>query len=168
MNLVLIRHGVAEDPDAFAKTGEDDALRPLTKDGRRKMERAAAGLRRIVKSIDVLASSPYVRAMQTAQIVADSYDSLEIVTADALVPDEPFETFLDWLRHHRGATTVAAVGHEPHLSRLATWLLAGKAESHVAFGKGGACLLELSNHPRAGGATMHWLLTPDLLRHLGE
>jgi phosphohistidine phosphatase SixA len=53
MQLILIRHGIAEDRAA----GEDDALRALTKEGREKMTRVARGLRCAVDSIDLLASS---------------------------------------------------------------------------------------------------------------
>ena len=58
MTLLIIRHGIAMDRDEFAKTCPDDGLRPLTKEGRKKMRQAAAGLKSIIKAIDVLVSTP--------------------------------------------------------------------------------------------------------------
>ena len=63
---------------------------------------------------------------------------------------------------------VAVVGHEPHVGRLVTWLLTGSSESHVVFKKGGACLLDLGVRPSAGGALLHWLLTPGQLRAIAD
>lgn len=166
--LLIIRHGVAEEREEFAESGQDDALRPLTKEGKWKMERNAKALRRAVSSIDVLGSSPLLRATQTASIVASAFGGLEITTVTALVPGTPAESFLTWLRRQRDATVVAAVGHEPDLGALATWLLTGEEESHVPLRKGGACLLEFDGRPRPGGATLQWALTPALMRRIGD
>jgi phosphohistidine phosphatase len=168
MQLLVIRHAIAESREAFAATGEDDAKRPLTTEGRRRMERVAEGLRRVVRSIDVLGSSPFVRAMQTARIVAEAYGGMAVSPVSSLVPDSPPDAFLSWLRRQRQAEVVAVVGHEPHLGTLVTWLVTGLAESRVALRKGGACLLEFSARPEPGGATLTWLLTPALLRRLGD
>jgi phosphohistidine phosphatase len=168
MELLVIRHGVAESREAFAATGKDDAERPLTEEGRRDMKRAAKGLRRVVRSIDVLGSSPLVRAMQTANIVAEQYGEIAVSTVSSLVPDSQLDAFVSWLRHQRPAKVVAVVGHEPHLSMLVTWLLTGLAESRVRLRKGGACLLEFSGHPDAGGGVLSWALTPSILRLLAD
>jgi phosphohistidine phosphatase len=168
MQVVLIRHGIAEDREAFATEGEDDALRPLTKQGRWKMERVARGLRQAVRSIDVLATSPLVRATQTAEIIATVYRDIEVVTVPAFAPDAPLNAGLDWLRRQRSVEVVAVVGHEPHMGTLATWLLTDLAESRIPLRKGGACAIEFSGLPRAGVGNLAWTLTPALLRRLGE
>src|SRR2546422_1650397 len=62
MRLLVVRHAIAEDLEAFARSHKDDSTRPLTPDGRRKMERAALGLKELVPELDVLAASPYKRA----------------------------------------------------------------------------------------------------------
>jgi phosphohistidine phosphatase len=66
MELLVVRHAVAEERDAFAKTGSDDAERPLTPAGRRKFERGARGLRRAAPSIDLLATSALTRRHSAA------------------------------------------------------------------------------------------------------
>ncbi len=168
MQLLLVRHGIAEDREKFAATGEDDSRRPLTKQGKWKMEQIAQGLRRVARSIDVLATSPLTRARQTAEIIASAYGDLDIVSVPALAPDSPFDRFLTWLRRQRDAEIVAVVGHEPHIGGLATWLLTGLTDSRTPLRKGGACLLELEPAARAGEATLVAMLPPALLRRLGD
>lgn len=169
MKLLVIRHGVAEDRDEFAAAGhDDDALRPLTRHGARQMERVVKALRRVRPSIDVLASSPYVRAMQTAELVARRYAHMAITPVDALTPDHPPTDFLRWVRAQAPVPTIAAVGHEPHLGRLVTWLLTGSPSGWLALKKGGACLLELPDRPRAGSAVVRWVLTARQLRDLAR
>ena len=168
MQLILIRHGIAEDPAEFADTGKPDSERPLTKQGRWKMERLARGLHRAVPALDVLGSSPFRRAEQTAKIVSRAFHDIEVTTVPALAPEVPVDDVLSWLKHHLAATTVAIVGHEPQLGELTTWLLTGTAAAGVEFRKGGACLVEFKGRPSAGSGRLQWMLTPALLRDLAE
>lgn len=167
MQLLVIRHAIAEDRDEFEASARADSERPLTKHGKRQMKRVAKGLRRMAKSIDVLGASPLVRAQQTAAIVADSYGAMGVVTVPALAPGSAPEDFADWLGRQRIAEVVGAVGHDPHLGMLVTWLLAGRAEPRVAIEKGGACLVDVEGAPRAGCGTLLWSLTPAMLVRLG-
>lgn len=168
MQLLLIRHGRAGDRETFAQTGKDDSERPLTTPGKWKMRRIAKGLHRTVGAIDVLGSSPLVRAAQTAAIVAREFGLSDVAEVEALVPGTPAEQCAAWLRRQKAAEVVALVGHEPDLGALATWLLGGGAESRVPIGKGGACLLEIDGRVKAGGAVLRWALTPALLRRLSD
>jgi phosphohistidine phosphatase len=168
MELLVIRHGIAEDREAFAARARDDSERPLTAEGREKMRRGAAGLRRIVARIDVLASSPYARAMQTARLVASSYGLGDLETLEALVPDAALEACLRWLEPLWDAEVVAVVGHEPHLSVLVTWLISGRDDSRVERKKGGAALVGFDGRARAGGGMLRWLLTARQLRDVGR
>jgi phosphohistidine phosphatase len=168
VQLLVIRHAIAVDRDTFDASGRDDSERPLTSAGRDKMRRATAGLRRLVPEIDLLAASPYVRAMQTAAVVAEAYGIDEIKSVDALVPDALPQSFLVWLQRRSTPDVVAIVGHEPHLSMLATWLMSGLPESRVEMKKGGAALLEFPGQPGAGLGVLQWLLTPGQLRDLGS
>ena len=166
MRLVVIRHAIAETREQFAVSGQDDDLRPLTEEGRRKMREAAKGLHRVVGQIDLLATSPLVRAAQTAAIVAAEYDDIGVVTESALEPEGELGAVLSWLRAQENAEVVAIVGHEPHLGVLVTWLLTGVASPRLPMRKGGACLLEFGRRPAKGEATLHWALTPSLLRRI--
>ncbi|HEV3484765.1 MAG TPA: histidine phosphatase family protein [Vicinamibacterales bacterium] len=166
MQLLVIRHAIAEDRDAFAGSGRDDSERPLTGEGREKMGRAVSGLRRLVPAIDILASSPYARAMETAQIVAAGYGLVDkdIVAVDALTPDAPLQRFVSWIQRRSKTRVATIVGHEPHLGVLVTWLMTGLPESRVELKKGGACLLEFNGQPGPGIGVMRWLMTSGQLR----
>lgn len=164
MKLLVIRHGSAEDMDAWAATGEPDEKRPLTAEGRKKMKKAARGIRSILQSIDLLATSPLTRAVQTAELVAREYDALAVVVSSALEPDRPNAAFGEWLRSLDEVKTLAVVGHEPHLSGLVSWLLTGESASVIELKKGGACLLEMEKLASPGQGRLIWLLTSDQLR----
>ncbi|MBV6522088.1 MAG: hypothetical protein MNPFHGCM_02233 [Gemmatimonadaceae bacterium] len=168
MQLLLIRHAIAEERTEFAATGKRDAERPLTAFGRRRMVRNARGLRRVVSRIDLIVSSPYVRARQTARIVADTLGMEAIALSEALAPDRHPKEILSWLAERDAGSAIAAVGHEPHLSRLLQWSMAQQTESHAVLRKGGVCLLEFEGAVRPGVAVLQWLLTPRQLRLIGQ
>ena len=197
MRLLVIRHAIAEPRERFARTDEDDDLRPLTRKGRRRMRRAARGLRALVPALDVLATSPLVRARQTADIVARAYGGPAPQTVEALRPDRPPDELLRWLHEqagvHRnerrpddggaegedegvapttdregGGTTIAVVGHDPHLPALLTWLVTGERQSWLALRKGGACLVRFERELRAGAGEIRWLAAPAVLRRIGR
>ena len=167
MKLLLIRHAIAEESEDFAKTGRDDRLRPLTDEGRKKMKQAAKGLQEIVPEIDLLATSPLTRAAQTGAILDSVYGGLSEVEIEELSPEATPGDFLRWLRKQK-ADTLAAVGHEPSLSLILSWLLTGTERRIFAFRKGGACLLEFPDEVGAGTATLLWALTPAQLRDLAD
>ena len=167
MQLLLIRHAIAEEREDFARTGKDDRLRPLTDEGRKKMKQAARGLKGLGPEIDLLATSPLTRAAQTGAILDSVYGGLKEVEIDELSPETTSEDFLRWLRKQK-ADVVAAVGHEPSLSLILSWLLTGNERRLFAFRKGGACLLEFPDEPAAGTATLIWALTPSQLRSLSD
>jgi phosphohistidine phosphatase len=156
------------DRDDFATTGKPDTERPLTDGGLAKMRKSARGLAQLVPSIDVLATSPLVRAQQTAEILAEAYGGLRTEMVKALAPGEAPSAFLDWLRGRRASETIAAVGHEPDLGLLASWLLVSARASFLELKKGAACLLAFDGAPKAGGAILRWAITPSQLRRIGR
>jgi phosphohistidine phosphatase len=168
VNLLLVRHAIAMNREDFAPTGKPDTERPLTADGLQKMRKIARGLAQLVPTIDLLASSPLVRAQQTAEVLAEAYGRLRTEEVKALAPGEGAAAFLDWLRRQRAAATIAGVGHEPDLGLLASWLLASARAPFIELKKGAACLLEFDGPPKAGGAILRWALTPSQLRRMGK
>lgn len=165
--IVVIRHAAAEERETTHRQGRADAERALTDEGRAKMTLAAAGLRRSVAHLDLIASSPFKRAAETADIVAQAYGRLAPEECEALLPEAHPEELLDWL-HGRGQGCIAVVGHEPHLSGWVSWALTGDAIPLLRLKKGGVCLLEFpSGKWRAGEAILQWLLTPTQLAQLG-
>lgn len=170
MNLLVIRHAIAQDRGHFAKArpGEDDSLRPLTARGRTRMRLAAKGLHRIAPGIDLLATSPLTRAVQTGDIVAAVCGDPKRVEISQLAPGQPLTGLLRWLQSQRSDRTIALVGHEPQLGVFAGWLLTGLQDSFLRMKKGAACLLRFKADVKAGRATLIWSLAPSQLRLLGR
>ena len=167
MQLLIIRHAIAEDREEFAKTGESDDERPLTSFGRQRMVRNTRGLRRVARTIDLLATSPLKRAVQTAHVIGEVYGIKEVAVCEAMRPERPMKDFARWLGRHRDYDVVAVVGHDPHVSTLATWLISGLAEPRVQFKKGGCMALDIPDQIE-GGATLLWSIAPAQLRRLGD
>jgi phosphohistidine phosphatase len=167
MKLLVVRHGAAEDKDKFARTGKSDDLRPLTPAGKREMREVARGIRKVVPEVDALATSPLVRAMQTAEILGEAYDR-KPVSVEWLRPEASYEDFARWARPHREKGVVVIVGHEPHLSGLVSWLLAASKRSLLELKKAAACLLEMEEDSGASSALLLWSMAPKHLRAIGK
>ena len=161
MELLIIRHAHAGSHEEFAKTGQPDELRPLTKTGIHDMKEIARGLRRIVPTIDSVVTSPLVRARQTADLVADEY-RVEIVESDTLRPDEEFASFVSWARRETTGDVIAAVGHEPHLSGLIAYLIGESGDAKIDLKKSGAALIEFDGRMESGRGMLRWLITPGI------
>jgi phosphohistidine phosphatase len=166
MDLLVVRHGAAEDKDAFARTAQDDDLRPLTPGGQKQMREVARAIRELVPEIDALATSPLVRAVQTAEILGSAYGR-DPVPVEWLRPEASFEEFARWAASHRDKKTTVIVGHEPHLSGLVSWLTAGSKRSFLELKKAGACLLEVERSSGARSSTLLWSMGPKQLRAIG-
>jgi phosphohistidine phosphatase len=164
VDLLVIRHAEAAPPEA----GQDDEARPLTPKGKRATKRVTQGLVTLVPEIDVLATSPLRRAVQTAKIVRSAFGNPAREELEALAPAGSREEVLTWLQDRSDPETVAIVGHEPHLGLLTSWLLASPLNHFMEFKKGGACLITWPDHPTAGTAWLKWALTPGQLEKLGE
>jgi phosphohistidine phosphatase len=164
MQLVLIRHARAVERALFKR----DRTRALTEDGRRRMRRAARGLHAILPGLTHIATSPLLRARQTAEIVAAVSAGVDTVLLPALAPGGAPRTVLAWLRTQPHNAQLALVGHEPDLGRLASWLLAGRFSGFVQFKKGAAALIEFADAPAAGKGTLAWLLTAAQLAELKD
>jgi phosphohistidine phosphatase len=167
VKLLIIRHGPAGRREEWEAEGRDDRLRPLTPKGKKEVRKAAGGLRQLVPTLDLLATSPWTRAAETAQLVATEY-GCEVTEVEALTSEHAPKDLAPWLHGQRGKESLGLVGHEPHLGLLVGYLLTGKSVSFIELKKGGACLVEMEDPSTAGGATLQWLLTDRELRRLTE
>lgn len=166
MKILLIRHAEAEDR-ASSQGIDDDRARRLTPRGRRTMRKGAKALCGIGPAPDVVATSPLVRAQETAAIVARAFD-VAVEELGPLAPGGSKKALLAWFDEQPRDATVACVGHEPDMGELASWLAAGSARGFVEFKKGAACLIEFDGRPRAGAGRLLWLLPPGVLRKLAD
>ena len=168
MQLLVIRHAIAMEREEWAKTGRPDSDRPLTDTGRRRMRKNARGLQRISPHPDLIGTSPWLRAADTARVVAETLGLERLETVDAMLPDHHPSDLADWLNDHTDLSTIAVVGHEPHLGELVTWLIGGSPGQNIEFKKGGACLLRIDDRVDAASALLQWHLTPSQLRALAD
>lgn len=164
MLLYLIRHGIAV--DRSDPKCPPEAERPLTAKGVQKTRAAALGLRVLGAKPDVLISSPYVRAVQTAEIFAEAlgFPPEKVRFSEALKPAEnPAEIAKDVLKAR--AKEVACFGHAPHLDSLVGYLIAARG-TFTELKKAGAACLEYA--PSRSKWDLRWLVTAKILRELGE
>ncbi|MGE5249579.1 MAG: phosphohistidine phosphatase SixA [Bacteroidota bacterium] len=168
MKLYIVRHAIAVDEGTPGY--EDDSQRPLTDEGRKKMKRVARGLREFGVEFDQILTSPYVRARDTAQILADEFNlEKRVAFSDRLIPPGDFDGLVDEISEKYDVDSLALVGHEPMLSQLISWLVTGGTEAPVTLKKGGVGCLTVENlRGRDRRATLEWLLTPAALIALGK
>jgi phosphohistidine phosphatase len=159
MKLYLVRHAIAED----VRESEDDSLRPLTEKGREKMRRIAQALNELGVQPDLIVSSPYVRASQTASVLAKELKyKEELVYSDFLVPMAEPDDMIGEINEKFSVDELMLVGHEPNLSSLAGVLLAGSPDLSINFKKGGVCCLSVDDLHYDRKATLEWLVTPKI------
>lgn len=167
MNLYIIRHAIAE--ELGAHNNQDDSQRELTEKGRAKMYDIAEGLKAFNVELDLILSSPYVRARETAEIVADIFKMKDkLVYSEELTPAGDLGRLIDEVNKKYPVENLAIVGHEPSLSTLVSILLSGQSSLKITMKKGGVCCLFFDKNPSQGGATLEWLLTPHQLIALGK
>lgn len=167
MDVLLVRHGHALELSDYLKSGgSSDEGRPLSEEGVSKMSKAAQGLSTLVDALQVVAASPLVRAQQTAELIAEAYSNVELVTLPALSPMGRKEDVLTWLARQESEAILALVGHEPSISALTSWLLCPQAQPFIEFKKGMACLISFNAAIAPGQAELKWLLPSRVLRKL--
>ena len=166
MQVHLLRHAIAEprDPERWA----DDARRPLTREGRVRMARAARGLRALGVRYDLVLTSPFVRARQTAEVVLPVFRPRPPVRIlKPLASGGGTGGVFAALGTIPPSSTVLLVGHEPDLSRLAgAMILEQRADLPIEFKKGGLCRIDFEGTPRPGNGRLVLHLTPKILRRL--
>lgn len=164
MLLYLVRHGIAVDrPDPKCPP---EAERYLTPEGVEKTKQVAEGVETLGLSADLLISSPYVRALQTAEIFAAalSLPKEKILTTEALLPGADPEGIFRELAKQKQAKNVFCFGHAPHVD-AALALAIGALHPFTSLKKAGVACLELRQVSPPAGKLL-WLSPPKILRRL--
>jgi phosphohistidine phosphatase len=161
MNFYILRHAIAvsRETDDY-----EDENRPLTKEGTRKMKAGAKGMRRLGLEIGRILSSPYARARQTADIVAEVFE-LKVELCRPLIPGAGHRELIAQLVKVR-EDNILLVGHEPHLSEFASVLVCGSTGAQLELKKGALCKLSSDHLIYGQCATLEWMLAPAQLRKL--
>ena len=163
MDIYLVRHGIAEPRDPVR--WPDDAPRPLTPEGIARFRSAARGLRSLGVQVDAVLASSWARAWATAELLTEETGWPSAEACLELQPPSSPTAALEVLRE-RSESSLALVGHDPHLSELASLLLAGSEHSvRVDLKKGGVLCIRLDSSGEAG-AVLRWSASPKLLRAL--
>jgi phosphohistidine phosphatase len=162
MELLIIRHAIAFERDRHR--WRDDGLRPLSPAGKRRSQKAAAGLRELSKPPDRLLTSPLIRARQTAQILTEIAGWPPAEEAPELLPGNAALAILNLLGEDR-SKRVALVGHQPGLGALLAACLVGNDSAiAVEMKKNAVACLSFEGSARPGRAVLKWLATPRMLR----
>ena len=162
MELFIIRHAWAEtlgDP-----AWPDDDQRPLTEEGRERFARMTDLLVARGFAPTIIATSPMVRCVQTAEIVMQCVGGQsKIVEREELLPGGDAESLLAWTdKQSRRHEQVAWVGHAPDVGRLAATAL-GQWEAEIRFSKGAIAAIRFEGSPRSGQGELRWLVTAKVL-----
>ena len=160
MELFVIRHARAHDRDA--ERWPDDALRPLTRDGAREFERVAKRLGRWRPSVDLVLSSGWTRAWETAQVLRARAGWPKPVRTKLLECDDVagLAPLMEMLEDQPADASIALVGHEPLLGALVAQLASGRGGLRLALRKGSVAWLR----GEAPQMELQGLLVPAMLR----
>ncbi len=166
MDCILMRHGIAVEPDEWTGTEAD---RPLTDKGIRRVRKATAGLAALGIAPTHLWSSPLARAKETAAIIRRSLcRSLSLDLREELAVGSTAQAILTLLRQLPPEAVVLCVGHEPLLGETAGLLLSGRPSSNFPMKKAGVAWIRIKGEPAPGRGVLWCWLQPAQLRALGK
>jgi phosphohistidine phosphatase len=156
MQVYLLRHGIAED----SRAGLHDSDRALTPEGAEKLRRVLGRARAAGVEPGVILSSPYRRAVQTAQVAAEAlHYTGKIVETRSLTPDaSPAEAWNE-IRGHRQEPAVLLASHEPLMSSLAAFLLDCPTLA-VDMKKATLVRIDCERIGTSPSGVLKWMLTP--------
>ena len=166
MNLFFLRHA-----KAFPRGPKyrPDSKRPLTREGERTLREVARGIQRQDLAFDLILASPYLRALRTAEILAEAFDSKKLFVTNHLAADaDPRQVVAEINENFATLENIVLVGHEPFLSGLISILLSGEPGMKIDFKKAALCKLSVEDLRFGDCASLCWLLTPRQLARLGK
>jgi phosphohistidine phosphatase len=156
MQLYIVRHGIAVD----GGEGVPDGSRPLTDKGRRRFQKAARAFGKLGHKLDLILTSPLVRAVQTAEILAGAVKHGEVAVLEELDPKFDVETLRAVLAKRAGRSgAVAIVGHEPQLSSVLA-AISGVSQADIDLKKGAIVRVDASTLTDGKPADVRWWLKP--------
>ena len=158
MQIYLLRHGLAED----VKPGGKDPDRALTAEGKKKLRELLRHARSAGVRPNLILSSPYKRAVETAEVAAAALGYGEsILRTKVLQPAADPQGVWEEIRVHKDAKELLLVGHEPLFGMVTAFLLDAPSLS-IDFKKGALVRIDVNPagaHPRG---VLKWMLTPKL------
>ena len=162
MELYLIRHAEAA-PLGEGGVNEDED-RPLTEAGREQSRLLADGLKRLGIGLDLVLTSPLIRARHTAEGMLEKWGqpTPELHVAEELAPGGRRGKLARRLRR-QGRGRIALIGHAPSINRFAAWLM-GSKKSKLELTKAGVAYIHCEDGAGKGEGVLLWLATPDWMQ----
>jgi phosphohistidine phosphatase len=156
MDLYILRHGKAEE----ARHGQTDSHRKLTKKGHDDIITVANWMASQEISFDLIAASPYIRAQETAAIIANTLEIPEKrLTWKNLVPEGNPDSVCREINKHTDDKAILLVGHEPLLSALIGWIISGDDSTRVIMTKGALAKIRDFSFAQHPSGELNWLIT---------
>ncbi len=155
MNIYLIRHGDAEK----SAIGKKDFDRNLTEEGKRIIRNAAAGWKKFIPGFDFIITSPFTRALNTANIITETYDLKNDPIIDKKIsPGSKTEDIIE-IANSLAGENIAFVGHQPdfstHLSNMISYKVAG-----INFKKAAIAKVSFDSKAALSKGTLEFLIPP--------
>ena len=157
MQIYLLRHGIAED----ARPGHPDSERALTSEGREKLRRVLKRARAAGAAPDLILSSPYRRALETAGVAAETlaYQG-KVVRTPVLLPEaSPFDAWEEIRSRHHDERSILLASHEPLMSAMVAFLL-GSPALEVDMKKAALVRVDCDRLDPQPKGVLKWMLTP--------
>jgi phosphohistidine phosphatase len=158
MQIYLLRHGIAED----GRPGLPDSERALTDDGRSRLRRVLKRARSADVAPTLILTSPYRRAVETAEIAADVFRYKgDLARSAAFVPDASPTQAWEELRLYSDEPAVLVASHEPLMSSTVAYLL-GCSTLQVDMKKAALVRIDIDRPGAEPHGILKWMLTPGL------
>lgn len=160
--LYIVRHawaGYFGDPQ-----WPDDSMRPLTEKGKERFSKVVKALAERDFLPEIVATSPYIRCRETADIIAQVCPRHpQIKALDELAPAGDPGDLLNWTSNQAARfDQIAWVGHAPDVGHL-TAALIGDSSSWIRFAKGAVAAIEFEDSVEVGAGELRWLVTAKML-----
>lgn len=140
-----------------------DNERSLTNEGRKEVEEIAASIERLGLEFDEIASSPFPRAKETAQIIAKRQKKAKLLVWDELRPDGDRRAMMSRLAKMGHESEVLLVGHEPYLTSVVADLM-GANPGTILLKKAGLVRVRVTSFAPSAKGELRWLLSPRVLK----
>jgi phosphohistidine phosphatase len=156
MKICILRHAEAEPRGP----GMAEGARPLTPNGKRELRAVLKQAREAGVKPEVILSSPWTRAVETALAAREAFGCEQVIETKSLLPDVLASHIWGEIRSLRPLKEIMVVGHEPHLSRFAAFLL--EAPVAIDMKKAGLIRIEVQDREGPPRGVLKWMLTPKL------
>ncbi len=158
MEIYLLRHGIAEDLPPGAK----DSDRALTPEGKRKLREVLQFAKASDMAPDVILTSPYLRARQTAELAAQllRYKSKPVECSSLVPGGDPREVWDD-IRSYKEARSLLLSSHEP-LTGYLIGFLCNAPNLIVDVKKGSITRIDVEQLGLQPRGVLRWILTPKM------